>query len=958
MSIAEFAQAKSVPRWIAGLELWLLLSTIAQAQTSRIGGSLVGTVSDSSGARITGAQVELREGGTNQLRSLQTNEQGIFQVSDLRIGTYEVRCSHPGFAPYLHVGVIVELGAGLTLDIVLRPQSATEQVTVSAQPSMIDATQTSSAFQMDYETVEETPLRTRNYLDFTLLAPEVSSSNRAQPSVAQTPLPDSGFTFGGLRARSNTLSIDGLDNNDDYAGASRTALSIEIVSEFQVVNNGMSAEFGGASGGAINIVSKSGTNFIHGDIFTFAQNAAFNAKPFLQNGNGSPDMGRYRGGLSLGGPIVRDRTFFSTAFEQESSHIQMGSEIDPTTVSTLNAFLNTGAFARLPIRSINTGYSPTEGGETEASAKIDHQITSHNNFALRYAFRNRREAGNSFNNGGLADASAWGSSFVADHDLAGSLVHLHGSQAVSDLRFQVATRKAIMRTNTVAGPEIDIAGLIQFGRPYEGNSQRRENHYQGNYSFTSTRGRHLWKAGGTINRVGLRATAPGFGAVYLFNSVSDFVAGRPDSFRQAFGNPRFDFAVANFGAFVQDHWSVGHGLTMDVGARYDFEHLPQIFHQDVNNFSPRIGLAYSPAKRWVFRGGYGIFFDRYVLADLGRAVDKDGGNAFEQIAYGATAVNVFQSAAGGSLLAPAAGVTPSIFRADPHMQTSYSQQSSLGAEYLLQKNTTLSVNYLFVRGIDLSRTRNVNLLPPVTLTLQNAASLGIANPSPQQIGREVFRADRVDSTLKDIYQLENSAGSTYHGLSLSLNRRLTELNFSANYTFSKTLDDASDFDEQPQNPFATHAERTLSRNDQRHRFVLSGLWELPTAEQGFKRALSHIELAPILTIGSGRPVDPLTGLDSNRSGTWPLATRPLGLTRNSLSTPSLINFDFRINKAFPIRDHGHLSLMVDFFNMFNRRNVTQLNPIFGSGATALAGFGQPLASQPSRQTQFAFEYEF
>lgn len=114
---------------------------------------------------------------------------------------------------------------------------------------------------------------------------------------------------------------------------------------------------------------------------------------------------------------------------------------------------------------------------------------------------------------------------------------------------------------------------------------------------------------------------------------------------------------------------------------------------------------------------------------------------------------------------------------------------------------TVSANYLMVRGVKLSRTRNINLEPPVILTAQNAASLGVLNPSPQLLGREYFGSRRVDPNFNDIYMLEHSAGSGYHGLSLSLNRRLAnEVEFSANYTVSKTIDGASDFDEQPQNP--------------------------------------------------------------------------------------------------------------------------------------------------------------
>ena len=937
--------------------LLLLFGAGVSAQNSRIGGVISGTVSDSSGARIVGATVELRGGDTNQVRTLISNDKGVFFAPDLRVGTYEVRCTYTGFAPYVHVGVVLDIGTTATLNIILRPASATSQVTVSEQPPMVGASQTSVYFNMDYEGVEETPLRRRDYLDFTLLAPGVSSTNAPRLTVAHTPLADSGFTFGGLRPRSNTLSIDGLDNNDEYAGASRTALSIEVVSEFQVVNNGMSAEFGGASGGAINIVSKSGTNFIHGDVFTFAQNGVFNAKPFT--GNIKPDSDRYRGGMSVGGPIVKDRTFFSTAFELESSAIQLNNAVDPGVASTLNTFLKTGAFARLPVRNVNPGYVPTSGAETEASGKVDHLINSHNSFWLRYAFRNRREGSNSFNSGGLADPSSWGSSFVADHDVAGSLVSTLGAQSVSDFRFQLATRRAVLRTATTSGPEIDIAGLIQFGRTYEGNSERRENHYQGNYSFSTTHARHLFKIGATVNRVSLNATVPdGFGGAYVFNTVNDFLAGRPDLYRQAFGNPKFDLSVTSYGTFVQDHLSLSHGLTADIGVRYDFEHLPQLFNQSAHNFSPRIGLAYGPFPGWVFRAGYGIFFDRYVLAYLGRAIEKDGIRGFEQVTYGDTAASLFQGAAGGSLLGPAAGIVPSIYRPDPKLPTTYSQQTSFGAQHQLSKTTSVEANYLFIRGIKLSRTRNVNLQPPVQLTLLNAASLGITVPSPQQVSQLIFPPSRLDPSWNNIYQLEDDASSTYHGLALTLTRKLTELNFSASYTYSKTIDDASDFDEQPQNPFAVDAERALSRNYQAHRFTLSALWEAPAEAAGWMKVLKHVAVAPILTIGSGRPVDALTGLDSNRNGAWPLSARPLGFSRNSLLTPTTANLDFRVKRDVMIRDHGHVSFMLDFFNALNRQNVVQLNPIFGSSATALAGFGNPLGPHRPRETQLAVEWEF
>lgn len=466
-----------------------------------------------------------------------------------------------------------------------------------------------------------------------------------------------------------------------------------------------------------------------------------------------------------------------------------------------------------------------------------------------------------------------------------------------------------------------------------------------------------------MNRVGLRADVPdGFEGVYLFGSLADFLAGNPDQFRQAFGNSNVDFPVTSFGGFVQDHWSVAGTLTVDLGVRYDFEHLPTAFNKDTNNVSPRIGLAWSPSPQRVFRAGYGIFFDRYVLANLARAIEKNGSQAFEQVADGGAAARLFALAKGGPLPASTSGIAPSIFRPDPHMATPYSQQASVGAEYLLAKNLTLRADYLFVRGVKLPRTLNVNLLPPVVLTLANASGLGIPNPTPQQIGREVFSSLRSNPQFSDIYQLQNSGSSTYNGVSFTLNRRMSdELAFSASYTLSKTFDDASDFDEQPQNPFNLAAENALSRQHQQQRFVFNALRELPIGDEQDKganskesagwlaRTFSHIEVAPIFTAESGRPVNPLTGLDPNRSHAFPLSGRPLDFGRNSLQTPGIVTTDFRVLKYFPFGRSKRLDLVAEFFNLFNHANVAQINPVFGSNLTPITGFGQPTEGISARQ---------
>ncbi len=917
------------------------------AQTSLVGGALDGTVSDASGGRIPGVAVSVRDNDTHRTREASSDAEGVFHISELPAGAYEVSASQPGFATYRNAGITIQLGSTAHLDIVLPSASVTTQVTVTAQPPAIDPAQTSVSSTVDTERIEELPVQSRNYLNFVLLAPGVASSAQQPGKQSLGPLPDSGFTFGGLRGRSNNITIDGLDNNDEFVGSSRTELSLETVQEFQVVNSGLSAETGGASGGSINVVTRVGANTIHGDAFVFLQNGALDARNPFETDRVAPDLHRYRTGAALGGPIVKDRTFFYAAFEQEHSRSLEDSFINPAVAGAVDRMLAGGAFPRLSTRQINENLFPASRMETEASAKVNHQLTPRNSLMLRYAFTNNRDAGDAFNTAGLTDPSARGSSFIEDHAVVGALTSVFDPQSVGDLRFQIADRRALLRTNDAAGPGIDIAELVDFGRPYDGNGRRTETHDQVTYTYSHNVGHHLWKAGATVNHVNEDAAiADGFGGLYIFSSLADFAAGAPDQFRQAFGGLNTSYAVTSYGAFLQDHWSAARRLTVDLGVRYDFEQLPSPFRQDANNVSPRVGLAFQVTPTWVVRAGYGIFFDRYVLASLNPEMQKNGIFGFEQVLDGAAAAAAFQGALGGPLLAPLPGVKPSVYRADPGLATPYSQQANFGVEHLIARDLTATASYLFVRGVKLSRTRNINLLPP----------------------GPVFGPDRANPAFNDIYQWEDSARSTYQGASFTLNRRMSdELEFSASYTLSKTFDNASDYNEQPQNPFNLATEWALARQDQRHRFVFNALWELPIGDEEntaqpqqrglLTRIFEHIEVAPIFTVESGRPVDPLTGVD-NGSDAFPLSARPPGFSRNSLKTPMLANMDFRVLKYFPFGKTARLDLVGEAFNLFNRPNVTQINSVFGLGALAQPGFLQPLAGAGARQIQFSLDFEF
>ena len=876
----------------AALAVFLICIPVSGfAQVSRTTGTIRGIVLDQTGGAIAGAHVRLANTATNQERATAADSTGSFVLTGVPVGVYRLTVEATGFARYENDAVESSVGIDTFVTARLAPATVQQQVTVSEQGPPIDVSQTTIATTVGPERIEESPVVSRNYLNFVLLAPSLSPTNNQRSAAAASVLADSGVTFAGQRPRSNSLYIDGVENNDDFEGSVRTELSPETIHEFQVVNNGLSAESGGGSGGSINVVTKSGANIHHGDAFLFVQNGALNAKESLTNETTKPALDRERVGFALGGPIIRDRTFFYVAGEQERSRGDDASLIQPLVASTVNSILAAGAFPNLATRTLNPDTFTVERAETEASGRLDHQVNTNNSVLVKYAFTNNREVGDAFNVDGLVEPSSRGSSFTRDQGVTLGFNSILSATIVNNASIQISRRAQVMRTADQIGPGIDIAGLVQFGRPFSGNSARTEDHYEVLNGTSILRGRHLLKFG--IDFDDIRESAglgDGFGAYYIFPTIADFLNGTPDEYLQSFGSPNAQFAVTKYAGFFQDHWTVSRRLTLDAGLRYEFEQLPSGIREDRNNVAPRLGLAFSPSQKWVLRAGFGVFYDRYLLAAVNRVREWNGVNAFQQIAYGTLATKIFSAAQGGTPANPVAGMAPSIFTSSPNLSTPYSEIASAAAERQLTQNATISATYLFSRGVKLPRTVNVNLPPPVVLTSANASALGFSAVATQELDRSVFGTNRLNPTYQNIYQWQNESSSTYHGISIALNRRLAdEVEFSGSYTFSKTLDDASDFAEQPQNPYDIRAERSVSANDQRHRFVFSGTFDLPFGdeEEGMKptgilpKLFGNIETAPILIVGSGRPVNPLVGLDGNHNGAFPLSSRPLASSRNA-----------------------------------------------------------------------------
>jgi hypothetical protein len=890
---------------------------------------LQGIVMDSTGGGVPEASITLRQLSSSATRAFTTGDAGQFQAAGLAIGVYSLRVEKSGFNPVNVEALTISIGQTVTQRITMTPGSVTERLEVQEQADALQTSATTANVALGGERIEEAPAQNRNYLNFVLAAPAVSASAGSNTSRSmaglRNPANDSGFVFNGLRGRNNSIAIDGVDNRDETTGGNRVAVGLEMIQEFRVSGTSVSAEFGGAAGGLVNIVTHTGQNIWHGDATFFLQNQNLNARnPEVETG-GRPLARKYQPGTSAGGPIRRDRTFFFFAFEQSWENAQEWSDAPRRNATAINSALAGAAFAGAGVRSLLPGLFSSRETDTEFSIKGTHILNPTNTLTARYAFsrgnvRHDVQSGDNF-----TDLSARGNSLISDHSVVLGWSSTLSPTKINDLRVQWSQRSANLTPNAT-GPMYEIPGVVTFGESYRLDQQRTERHAEVVETLQWTAGKHLFSVGSSAHGVFFDSRlANRFHGIYIFTTLNDFLAARPEVAIQAFGNPQTTITTVPVGFWFQDHWQLAPGLNIEAGLRYDRQWLPSAIPETNRNVAPRLGVAWHPGgtSGWVFRAGTGLFYDRYPLGFLNDAIQKDGIHGFEQYLTGAQAVQAFNLYQGGSLLQPLPGIGPSIYRAAPGFLSTYSRKLTAGVERKLDRNTTLTAEYSNVHGIHLPRTRNAAL------------------------------------TLPPQYDLEQTASSTYQGLALALNRRLTkELTYLVSYNLSRTHDDASDYDEQPLNPQNLRQDWALSRQHQKHRITASGLLDLPiedlkSAPGWFRESFDGITLAPLFSWGSGRPFNPLLTTDAYRTGAYPISARPAGFRRNSLFTPRTVSLDLRLMKTILVKhERARVQFGVEAFNLMNHTNRLRVSPYFTNTLGALVEVQNP------RQVQIMFQFEF
>jgi hypothetical protein len=861
-------------------EFLLLLQSITAT------GAIQGTVVDASGAAMPSVRVVAVEAGSRAARETLSNEMGQFRLAGLPIGQYELRVEREGFASVI-VRLQVSVGQTAVERIEMRPAAVAESVEVKEQAEALDPAATASSAALGGERIEESPAQNRNYLNFVLVAPGVGLSAGSNPQRAATSTrnaaPDSGFTFGGMRGRNNSLSIDGVDNRDETTGGNRVAIGLEMVQEFRVAGATLGAEFGGAAGGAVNVVTRSGTNIWHGDATFFSQNEAFNARnPEVKSGPNAR-FRRYQPGVSLNGPLRRDRTFFSTALEQEWESSEEWSEAPEDALDAINRTLAGQTYR------VERGLFPAQEVGTEFSFKLNHR-----GWSGRYAFSRGRVANDVVGLDNFLDRSARASSLTRDHSLVASWISVPQPHLVNDLRVQIARRTVELAPNA-PGPMHEIPGVLTLGRAWRLDGERTEDHYEVVEGVNVAAGRHQLSLGASAHHVRLDSRLSNrYAGIYVYPTLADFLAGLPDMYLQAFGDPRTRFGTTPVGMWVQDRWQAAPGLTIEAGLRYDVQRMPAGFPVAARNFAPRLGVAWQPRGKgaYVFRGGFGLFFDRYPLGYLNDVVQNP------QLRY----------AAGSALVAIGR------FQAASDFPTTYSRKFTAGLERKLDQNTKLTMEYAAVRGLHLPRVRNVNYAPP------------------------------------PVYQLEQTAKSAHHGVSVSVNRRMTrDFTFLAAYSGGRTYDDASDYDEQPLDPRNLRLDWARSRQHQAHRVAASALFEL----------WDDLVVAPIFTAGSGRPINALDSTDAFRTAAYPISARPFGLGRNPFFGPATIAFDLRVMQGIWVKkDRAILQFGVEAFNLANHSNPLRVSPYYSARGRRLNSYREAIETLNARQLQLVVQIEY
>jgi hypothetical protein len=940
--------------WLMTIIILLLTSRNVTAQNSSTTGMVIGTVKDIQDSVVIGADVTIRQLDTNFEKSIKLKDDGFFQFIYLPPGKYKITAKAEGFTSVTQ-NITLNIGSIPVANFVLPLGQTKDFIEVNANP-FLDIYKTEKSTVIDEQKINSLPIDRRNFLDFTLITNNVIQD---RPPVQGTEA-NSTLSFNGQNARQNNVTIDGIDNNDFNSGSVRATYSQEAVKEFQVVSNSFSAEFGRASGGIVNIVTKRGANQPHASLFFFNRNDKLSARNAFSISK--PPFSEYQFGATLAGAIKKDKAYFFTAFEKLSLSDSVNVAIAPETIAS---FKRLGFFDR-------SGDIPFSEANASFLVRSDIDLTSNQKLNLRYNYAGI------YNGlfepfGTLRPESIAGIGRIQDNNL--SLSHSYISTSiglVNDFRLLLAQRDVEASPIDPLGPKIALPtsqGSVSSGRAIFLPNPRQERIFQiANSSSLLSKNRQIKfgidylqvylpagksmlpsLSGGAVNFSDLNFAAllntpglPNFTAIEAFDPtlrslqqkvflailstmlpqrIPNFPqldlnkASLPTSYLQGFGNSSISTRYSYFSTFFQGDFSISQNIKLKLGLRYDLERI-KLSPKNKGNFSPRIALSYRPrnSENLNFFAAYGIFHGITPFAPISTTISgKQSGYKILVLPFPFSIIpfslpgHKFPSSdnlPSNVEFIPQLSLTPSI---QSDLRNGYTQQINVGFNYLVNKNLLFSTNYQHVRGLKQFTQRDVN---PVIRPIPN-----------DPIGSRI--TGRIDPSQGSILEFGSIGDSYYNALSLELRYQLKSyFTISANYVFSKTLDNFLDYRPEfknPQNPLNLKEELSYSTQDIRNRFVFSSIFFLGYGKSPF---LNGFQLSTITTLESGRPYNLVAGLDLDMNADTNPGDRPLRMSRNLGILPGFASTNIRLTRNFKLKDKFLMEGFIETFNIFNRVNIS------------------------------------
>jgi hypothetical protein len=963
-------------RLLLSLLAVLAIASPAFGQSQAINGTIEGTVVDASGAVLPGVTVTLTNTDTGAVRSVVTNERGVYRAPLLPLGTYRVVAELEGFKKFEQAGVNVSAGRTAVIDVTMGVGSLNETVSVTADSPIVDPAKIDLGRNLNEREVKNLPLVSRNPYNFALLQPGVSGYENSEFGVPR-------FSANGTLLRIN-YQIDGNTNTQkDRAGLRLLPISEVMVREVKVVTSGYAPEFGQTTGLVYNVVTPSGTNQLRGNASYRGRRKSFSARPFYFNNTATitdkPDTYVNTFTAEVGGPIVRDKTHFFVGYERTSRDLSADRVI---TISSANA-------AAIGLTSEEaSGVMPASQAVSFLMPKVDLQLGPSHRLMGRYIlFRN--DSPNNINAG--LTSTQWATDFTDAMDSAAAqLVSTFGATKLNEVRVQFARRHQSRVTNDLSGtgPAIRITGVADFGGPYFASQDAgfdfKQNIWQVIENFTWIAGDHNFKVGADLQFVDdERTTTPiqsySFASLAAYQSALSGATPRSYSnFGQFIGPLDFSMATSLYSFFVQDDWRVNSDFKLLYGVRYDLYQYPdgdpsapfeysQEYNVAKSNFGPRLGVAWTLGsdKRTVLRASTGLMFDQPLLAAYENAVQQNGVRS--------ATVSLTPTSPGAppfpTVLSGTSGITlraPTIFTVDPEFTPGRTFQNNVQIDRALGSNYSAQVGFVFVKGYDLPVITDINLINPI-------GQLADGRPI---YSSTVSAATRMDPRFDHINTVQSVGESTYRGMTFQLTRRFSGgMQFDFTYAIGKGTDNAPltsvlsvQGDDGRSDPSNLDRDEGPNLLDTRHTFAGSFVAQ-PTVNMtndALNAILNDNQLGIMVQLNSGLPFTIRSNRDLNQDGV--ASDRPLDIGRNSMYLPNRYNMDLRYSRFIPINGRVRAEVQAEFKNVFNNRQTFQVNrvvttDIAGNPAAPIPGEAEdfPIAGRSgfeARQFQLGFKVSF